>query len=497
MDHLSKVSTRQVLFILLLILALGSFLRVYQLGTESLWLDESLSIKESAMSWRGIAEDTYHPPLYFIILRFWINLFGTSEVTLRSLSAIFGIISILLIYQVGSILFDRRVGLISGLLLAISNSQIYYSQEARAYSLLVLLSLSSYLFFIKILRGDKKRHYLCYFLATVLLGYTHNFGLLIIASQILYFFLFWSRYRLQRVKFAGTEAVTIFCLLPLASLLGWEVKNIATHGFWIPEPELCSIFGTLSVFSGSGPAKFFINLTFFLLVIIGFFSIRLGSGKWRWKMPVESLKNISLKVRRELIEEELLLIIWLSISILVPFIVSKIMTPIYWDRYMIGASPALYLLVAKGMGNLNRKWLFYLVMILIVLLSSLGLYQYYSNDVKEQWREVASFVESNGKAKTDIIVFYKGYVQIPFDYYYKGYITEFGISTNKKTREEITTFVGEKMRGKERMWLVLSHVDGHQPVPIRDYLMDRYGSGLILQKRFVNVLVFLFSMPPP
>ena len=196
----------------------------------------------------------------------------------------------------------------------------------------------------------------------------------------------------------------------------------------------------------------------------------------------------------ELIEEELLLLIWLSISILMPFIVSKFMTPIYLSKYMIGALPALYLLVAKGMGNLNRKWLFYPVLIFIIFRSSVVLYQNYGTPKKEQWREVASFVGNNEKAETDVIVFYQYFVQTPFDFYYNGNIPEFGISTNIQASEEITSFLVEKMQRKERVWLVLSHADSDQPVPIRDYLMDRYGSRLLIQKKFVGVSIYLFAL---
>jgi hypothetical protein len=115
--------------------------------------------------------------------------------------------------------------------------------------------------------------------------------------------------------------------------------------------------------------------------------------------------------------------------------------------------------------------------------------------VKEQWRDVASFVGSNGKVETDVIVFYKNYMQIPFDYYYKGNIPEFGIRQNMKESEEIATFVNDAIQGKERLWLVLSHAG--QTVPIRDYLMDRYGSQLVIQKEFVNVSIFLFTLSPP
>ena len=202
------------------------------------------------MSITGVVANSNRPPLYFILLNFWINLFGTSEAALRSLSAIFGIISILLIYQVGTALFNRRVGLISGFLSAISYYHIYYSQEARDYSLLLLLSLLSYFFFIKIIKQDKKWHYPCYFLANLLLGYTHFYGLLIIASQALFFLLFWNKYRLQRVKFLSTIGATIIALLPSVSFLVGRGVSLAEHGFWIPEPGLKSIGGTFTEFAG-------------------------------------------------------------------------------------------------------------------------------------------------------------------------------------------------------------------------------------------------------
>ena len=168
------------------------------------------------------------------------------------------------------------------------------------------------------------------------------------------------------------------------------------------------------------------------------------------------------------------MIIWLFVSIIIPFIESKFMTPIYWTRYMIGASPALYILVAKGMSNLNRKWLSYPVLIFIALLSSLGLYQsYYKNDVKEQWREVASLVELNSKGN-DVIIFCADYCQVPFDYYYKGDLPEFGIGKGVEETQELATFVDNAVQGKDRLWLILSH--GSEEAPIRSYLVTDMGA---------------------
>jgi len=494
------LKSRQVILLLLLILAVGIFLRVYDLGVESIWLDEASGIRLSTQGVASIMERVgptqNHPPLYFLILHFWMGLFGTSEVATRSLSAVAGIISILLIYQVGTVLFNRKVGLISGFLSAISSYHIYYSQEARSYSLLLLLSLLSYLLFIAILKWDKKWYYPCYFLTNLALGYTHFYGLFIIASQIIYFLLFWDKYRLQRVKFFSTVAVTILAFLPLMSLLVGRGASLAQHGFWIPKPRLVAIFNTFDTFAGSAGAKEFILLAFLLLAIIGLFSIKIVARKWSWKKPLESLKGLSWSIRLDSIGQELLLIIWLFTSIIVPFIESKFMTPIYLTRYMTGASPAFYLLVARGMGNLNRKWVFYPVLIFIILLSSFGLQLYYKNYTKAQWREAANFVELNSRVDSDVIVFCASFCRTPFNYYYKGSLPQFRIGTNVGKTKALDTFVDDAVDGKDRLWLVLGH--GGQMAPIRTYLRDRYGSrSIIVREEFFGVSVLLFDLSPP
>lgn len=125
--------TRGVL-LLLLILALASFLRIYDLGAESIWLDEAHSATVSSQDFASViagAASGQHPPLYFVTPHSWINLFGSSEVSLRAMSAMFGILSVLIIYWVRCVLFKRRVSLISSLLSSISLFHIRYSQKIR------------------------------------------------------------------------------------------------------------------------------------------------------------------------------------------------------------------------------------------------------------------------------------------------------------------------------------------------------------------------------
>src|SRR3989338_6308787 len=128
------------------VLLVGLFLRIYDLGGESLWTDEGISIRVSNSDLSHIIKDraiNFHTPFYFIILHYWILLFGNSEFATRFLSLIFGFCALFMIYKLGSLIFDEEVGIFASLLLTLSIFHIYYSQEVRMYSLLALLTLVS------------------------------------------------------------------------------------------------------------------------------------------------------------------------------------------------------------------------------------------------------------------------------------------------------------------------------------------------------------------
>jgi mannosyltransferase len=480
---------------LLAIILLGSLLRIYDLGTESLWLDEATSVVWSQTSLVSVVQSsgTLHnqPPLYFALLHFWMLLFGTSETAVRSLSAIFGIISIFLIYQVGYRLFSRRVGLISSFLSAISYFYIYYSQEARAYSLLLLLTLLSFFLFISILKSDivRRWYFPVYFLCNLCLAYTHPYALFVIASQVFYFLLFWNKYRRLRVAFLGVQIATVAFFSPWIPTFLGRVSAIS-KGFWISEPSSASLADTIATYIGSGWGRLLLILVFSSLCLIGLFSIKRLNGKWALTRPIRSLKGLSWNISLEPAEEILLLLVWFTFPIVIPFLISQVSTPIYFTKYTIGASPALYLLVARGMGVLNKKAL-YVVVLLVAALSLPGLRDYYGHEVKEQWREVAAFVEHNSGAD-DVIVICASYCQIPFDYYCKGDLERFGIDPDVTDSEKIAGVIDKAVAGKQRMWLVLSH---QGEASVKDYLIETYGkSSLLLENRFVEISVCLFEL---
>lgn len=158
MNKLPSIDTELIInfirnnYLFLLIFIVGLGLRIYDLGSESIWYDEAISVAVAKLDllaqiqWSFVQNDN-NPPLYYEILHFWIAIFGDSEFASRLPSAILGSFSIIAIYSVGRLLFNKNVGLLAALILATSVFHIKYSQEARAYSLLAFLSLVSYYFY--------------------------------------------------------------------------------------------------------------------------------------------------------------------------------------------------------------------------------------------------------------------------------------------------------------------------------------------------------------
>src|SRR6266852_6069003 len=148
------------------------------LGSQSLWLYEGITFWISRFSpkhiWHILWLDTSNP-LYYVLLHYWSVCFGTSEFSLRALSALFGTLSIPLFYGVArKIMADRTSLALATMLYAVSFLQVWYAQEARCYSLLVFLSLGTVYWLILCL-ANRATFRLCGLVLFLVAGlYTHN-----------------------------------------------------------------------------------------------------------------------------------------------------------------------------------------------------------------------------------------------------------------------------------------------------------------------------------
>lgn len=155
----NNTTEKRVLFLLVLIIIAGAIFRFYGLERQSFWNDELSTVdiikynKLSSVIIEGVFEDNSHPRAYFLFLYFVKRYKGNSEMILRFPPAIGGVISIFIIFLLGKLLYSYREGLIASSLMAVFWCPIYYSQEARTYSILLLFTMLASYCWVSILRS--------------------------------------------------------------------------------------------------------------------------------------------------------------------------------------------------------------------------------------------------------------------------------------------------------------------------------------------------------
>jgi 4-amino-4-deoxy-L-arabinose transferase-like glycosyltransferase len=192
--------------------------RLYEIGDQSYWLDEAFTVDLVERSFGGmlatIPETESTPPLYYMLAWLWAKLFGTGEAALRSLSALFGTLTVPVVWRAGRELFNARVGLVAAALTAFNPYFVWYSQEARSYALLVLLAALSVLFFARALRRQTGRAFAQWVVVAALALATHYFAIFILVPKAAW--LIYATRRRAAWAAAGTLALVAAALAPLA-----------------------------------------------------------------------------------------------------------------------------------------------------------------------------------------------------------------------------------------------------------------------------------------
>jgi mannosyltransferase len=247
------------------IVALAAAIRWYAIGRGSIWIDEATSLALVRLPWRAFLRTLWeyeaNMAFYYLLLRAWLNL-GDSEVAVRSLSALFGTLAVLALYGLGRRLFDERVGLLAAALLSVNMFHLWFSQEARSYSLVVLLVILSLRFFVEGVEGPERRSvWLGYAIASVLAVYTHFFAVLVLAAQ----WLAVGPRRLKRIGPRRLVPMTLGMTLALLPLAVFVLRHDQGQIDWLPPMSVASVLGTLLAICGYNPLAM-------LVVVVGLVS---------------------------------------------------------------------------------------------------------------------------------------------------------------------------------------------------------------------------------
>jgi mannosyltransferase len=212
-------SESTVAWAVLAFVVLGGALRFLTLDTQSFELDESVTVALLHHSFSGmlgtIPETETTPPLYYVLAWLWTRAFGVNEIGLRSLSALLGTAMIPLAYTTGRRLISANAGLIAAGLTAVSPWLLWYSQEARAYALLALLSLASFSSFTVAVEAPTRRAVSTWAVVSALALAAHYFAVFLVIPEAAWLLYCTNR---RRVVLAATAFVGLVgaALLPLA-----------------------------------------------------------------------------------------------------------------------------------------------------------------------------------------------------------------------------------------------------------------------------------------
>jgi len=476
------------------IMLLGAVLRLLYLGSKSLWQDEAVSVFIGRLSGAEFRRILWNHELnmaaYYWLLRFWLRL-GSDEFTLRLLSALAGIATLPVIYFLGKRMFGSRAGWVAALLLALHPSHVAYSQEARAYTLVVFFCALSSLFFVQALdlswdqtdagQATSEKNstgfvWVGYVAASVLAVYSHFFAVLVIAAQWLtLIFLRSSLHQRMTLRWKGWWLSSLAIVALLSPAAWFVLTRNAGQLDWIPPITAKETLHLIFFLTGNG-IRFVIYLG--LWVVALWQAINLARGH-DGKTPERSLFCAFVAI-------------WLMFPVVFTVCVS-LWKPVMAPRFLIICLPAAVLLAAAGSNSLSKRW--NAVWVTVLALASLNSVNSYYRRPREDWRATANYVLSHS-TPGDAVVFVPEYGHFPFDYYEQRYVER---SRDARPAAPVLTqnFDWTKAGASlpyRRTWLVIYQPETINPEK-RSAIESLSGTNVSTQE-FTSIEVRLLKRPP-
>ncbi len=425
-EHLlaAWISSNWVLSPFLFTLALG--FNLYRLGTPSIWFDEAFSVELARqplpLLWHIIFGLEPNMELYYLLLHGWLAVTGmlgqhSTEFVVRLPSAIFAALSTVVVFLLGRRFLTMPAGLVAAALYLLNDLQLVYAQQARSYSLQLLLTCIAWYAFFAAITGESnaKRWWMCYIGATTLAIYTHLFSLFILLAQLCSFsgmLLLSKPWEPWRSKMRR-QVLWLFISLAAIDVLIIPVLLVGLQGSktgWLLAPHLRDI-------------------ALLLCCIAGLFLATLAYFSWSISLPISItwMSGTDGKCRAELqqfLPIGLALLCWLIVPVVASYIVSQGSPRLFSSRYLVTIVPPLFLLV--GMGVAGLRW-YRIQMLLTVGLLALALSVvplYYRSAQVEDWNAASFWLERHYQVG-DGLVCYDNAVeqgcQISIEYYLHAY----------------------------------------------------------------------------
>lgn len=401
--------------------------------TQSFWRDEAFSYfmaKKNVFEIIFLTAKDFNPPLYYLILHFWMKIFGGSEIALRSLSIIFFWATIYVAFLFLNDIFKIKLkkSFFYLILFILSPLLLYFAFEARMYSMLAFFAgLSYYAFY--------KKNYRLYLLAAVLGLFTHYSMILVVLSQLLFLLI---------NKKNGLNFKKSVIYLSLLIFSPWAIFFLSQNGFpnsfWLIKPQLnhlvnllgiiytgheSNLYPNSSMVNAMEKNVFFFSLLLIFIVIVGFF---------HYRKKIRSKDYLLFN----------LLFTW-GIGISLFALIFSFIKPIFIPRYFIFTTVGLILLIIfilEKMPFLLKTVLIILVLLLSFNYQALQLKYRQKYDLRKSLREIKVIANKN-----DLV-----YVTDDLDFFtVQYYLDDNKVYIYGKSYKEIPAYNGKVLIPKEKI----------------------------------------------
>ncbi|MBI2845492.1 MAG: glycosyltransferase family 39 protein [Chloroflexi bacterium] len=433
---IAQTANKPTAILLAGIILLGFFLRIFLLDGQSLWYDEgssvALAFRDPATIAQNAAQDI-HPPLYYLLLHYWVGFFGSSELALRALSVLAGTLLVAVTFLLGKEMFSPQVGIFAAFLAAISPFQIYYSQETRMYILVTLWGALTVYFFWRFITywkaptattSNPVRNLVLYSTFSLLALYTHYFAFTIILLSNLAFLFLWVRARTNRPlrPWVVGQAAIILLYLPWLLFAGGQLFSWPAVSEQFPLTFLAGeVLRLFSVGPTSGFEPQLLFAFFFGLLLLGLFG-----------QPNDKIGS------------KILTLLYLAVPPLAMYLLS-LDRPLFRPKFLLMATPGFHLLLAYGLSGewLPLRWPVGMQKLLSAILTagvilatvpSLSNYYFDENYARDDYRGLASYITTNGQVGDAILLNAPTQVEI-FSYYYKGPLPLYPLPQSRPLQE--------------------------------------------------------------
>ena len=413
----SFASRRGPPFVLVAAFLIGVALRFAFLDAKTLWLDEIWSITVARMSWPTLAWSLLHQDpnmgLYDALLHLWMRL-GQNEFAIRSLSAVAGACSIPVVYLIGCQLFDSRVAGLASMLLAVNIFHIQYSQEARSYSLWVLLCSLSTFYFIRAIARNRPIDWITYSAVAVLAVYAHLFAWMTIAAHCCSTMLLRKNQLTSKGLVFSIGSIGILST-PLLFLIYARTRSPFFQLDWVPRPDLRRVY----------------NLFYTLCGNANFYGIEIPKLRSCNLLPLGGLIAASVALIAAIRFWRSFGRTWTTwhhflpfLCVVVPVLLALMLSlrmPMFLNRYFLVCVPPFSLILSFGILSMRRRWLAILTAGVIFAAESAALVQYFQYRVAyREWQLATSYILSHSRPG-DALIFSMAHGRLLFDFYKDRY----------------------------------------------------------------------------